>query len=92
MAAAPAHPAVRAAELFRAVVALIFAAVTIFWQEPHLGAATWVMGLFLVGTGLSAISPSGSLRSFSSARVSRMDGTDCFRIGSLGSRGLIKDA
>lgn len=41
--------------LFRAVVALIFAAVTIFWQQPDLQAAKWVMGMFLVGTGLSAL-------------------------------------
>ena len=41
--------------LVRAVVALVFAAVTVFWQEPSLEAGRWVMALFLVGTGASAI-------------------------------------
>lgn len=41
--------------LLRAVVALIFAAVTVFWQDPSLGAGRWVMAFFLVGTGVSAI-------------------------------------
>ncbi|RKQ35421.1 hypothetical protein C1C97_007430 [Kocuria tytonis] len=41
--------------LLRALVALVFAAVTVFWQQPSLEAGRWVMALFLVGTGLSAI-------------------------------------
>ncbi|GAA5594838.1 uncharacterized membrane protein HdeD (DUF308 family) [Kocuria rhizophila] len=41
--------------LVRAAVALVFAAVTVFWQEPSLEAGRWVMAFFLVGTGASAI-------------------------------------
>lgn len=37
--------------LSRSLVALIFGAVTIFWQEPTENAASWVLGLFLVATG-----------------------------------------
>ena len=37
--------------LVRALVALVFGAVTIFWQEPTENAAPWALGLFLVGTG-----------------------------------------
>ena len=37
--------------LIRSLVALVFGAVTIFWQEPTQNAAPWALGLFLVGTG-----------------------------------------
>lgn len=37
--------------LVRSLVALVFGAVTIFWQEPTQNAAPWALGLFLVGTG-----------------------------------------
>lgn len=37
--------------LVRALVALAFGAVTIFWQDPGTDAARWALGLFLVGTG-----------------------------------------
>ena len=41
--------------LLRAVVALVFAAVTVFWQQPSLTTGRWLMAFFLVGTGISAI-------------------------------------
>ncbi|MDN5631662.1 hypothetical protein [Kocuria sp.] len=41
--------------LLRAVVALVFAAVTVFWQQPSLTTGRWLMAFFLVGTGVSAI-------------------------------------
>ena len=41
--------------LVRSVVALVFAAVTVFWQQPSPAAGRWVMALFLVSTGLSAL-------------------------------------
>ncbi|CAL8900170.1 hypothetical protein KVA01_10550 [Kocuria varians] len=41
--------------LLRAVVALVFAAVTVFWQRPTLEGGRWVMAFFLVGTGVSAV-------------------------------------
>lgn len=39
--------------LVRAVVALVFGAVTIFWQAPTQGGAPWVLGLFFAGTGVA---------------------------------------
>jgi uncharacterized membrane protein HdeD (DUF308 family) len=39
--------------LFRAVVAAVFGAVSIFWQEPALGPASLAVGAFLLLTGAS---------------------------------------
>ena len=41
--------------LLRALVALVFAAVTIFWQEPTLPVAAWGIGLYLVLTGAASV-------------------------------------
>ena len=54
--------------LVRALVALVFAAITVFWQQPSPTAGRWVMALFLVGTGVSAI--------FLQTRLNRNDTVD----------------
>ncbi|MDO4917983.1 hypothetical protein [Kocuria sp.] len=54
--------------LVRAAVALVFAAVTVFWQHPSLEAGRWVTALFMVGTGISAI--------FLQVRLNRNEGVD----------------
>lgn len=49
------HRDLFAPTLVRALVALVFAAVTIFWQEPGITVVAWGVGLYLVLTGLASI-------------------------------------
>lgn len=49
------HRDLVAPTLVRALVALVFAAVTIFWQEPGLPVVAWGVGLYLVLTGLASV-------------------------------------
>ena len=39
--------------LLRAVVALVFGAVTIFWAQPSVEVLAWALGLYLLATSLS---------------------------------------
>jgi len=49
------HRDLFAPTLVRALVALVFGAVTIFWQEPTLPVAAWGIGLYLVLTGAASV-------------------------------------
>ncbi|MEX5269646.1 DUF308 domain-containing protein [Kocuria sabuli] len=49
------HRDLFAPTLLRALVALVLAAVTIFWQEPTMGVVVWGVGLYLLLTGAASI-------------------------------------
>ncbi|MGX5358668.1 DUF308 domain-containing protein [Kocuria sp. KH4] len=49
------HRDLFAPTLLRALVALCFAAVTIFWQEPSMAVVVWGVGLYLLLTGAASI-------------------------------------
>ncbi|GGG47730.1 hypothetical protein GCM10011374_07660 [Kocuria dechangensis] len=49
------HRDLFAPTLVRALVALVFAAVTIFWQEPSLTVVAWGVGLYLLLTGAASV-------------------------------------
>jgi uncharacterized membrane protein HdeD (DUF308 family) len=49
------HRDLFAPTLVRALVALVFAAVTIFWQQPSLAVVAWGTGLWLALTGAASI-------------------------------------
>ncbi|MFI7483933.1 hypothetical protein ACH9EU_16130 [Kocuria sp. M1R5S2] len=49
------HRDLFAPTLVRALVALVFAAVTIFWQQPTLAVVAWGTGLWLALTGAASI-------------------------------------
>lgn len=49
------HRDLFAPTLLRALVALVFGAVTVFWQEPTLPVVAWGVGLYLVLTGAASV-------------------------------------
>ncbi|WIG17664.1 DUF308 domain-containing protein [Kocuria rosea] len=49
------HRDLFAPTLLRALVALVFGAVTVFWQEPTLPVVAWGVGLYLVLTGTASV-------------------------------------
>lgn len=49
------HRDLFAPTLVRALAALVFGAVTVFWQEPSLTAVAWGVGLYLMATGAASI-------------------------------------
>lgn len=49
------HRDLFAPTLLRALVALVFGAVTIFWQQPSLPVVAWGVGLYLVLTGAATV-------------------------------------
>jgi uncharacterized membrane protein HdeD (DUF308 family) len=54
-ASAGIHRDLFAPTLVRALVALVFAAVTIFWQEPSMAVVAWGVGLYLLLTGAASV-------------------------------------
>ncbi|MFF0903289.1 UNVERIFIED_CONTAM: DUF308 domain-containing protein [Kocuria sp. CPCC 205316] len=49
------HRDLFAPTLLRALVALVFGGVTVFWQEPTLPVVAWGVGLYLVLTGAASV-------------------------------------
>lgn len=49
------HRDLFAPTLLRALVALVLAVVSIFWQEPTMGVVVWGVGLYLLLTGAASI-------------------------------------
>ena len=49
------HRDLFAPTLVRALAALVFGAVTVFWQDPSLTVVAWGVGLYLMATGAASI-------------------------------------